>query len=77
MFVAEALAAMPTQPHGAPVTPAAPGSTQLCPAISRRSSGRSRSWRRVFTPDEFLEQLEAEHRIKPEVRESRGIGFVQ
>jgi len=28
-----------------------------------------------FGPMEFLEQLEAEHRIKPEVRESRGIGF--
>ena len=27
-------------------------------------------------PIEFLEQLEAEHRIKPEVREARGIGFV-
>ncbi|QTN26480.1 AAA family ATPase [Rhodoferax sp. AJA081-3] len=27
-------------------------------------------------PAEFLEQLEAEHRIKPEVRETRGIGFV-
>ena len=26
---------------------------------------------------EFLEQLEAEHRIKPEVRETRGIGFLQ
>jgi SpoVK/Ycf46/Vps4 family AAA+-type ATPase len=26
---------------------------------------------------EFLEQLEAEHRIKPEVREHRGIGFLQ
>ena len=26
---------------------------------------------------EFLEQLEAEHRLKPEVRESRGMGFVQ
>ena len=30
-----------------------------------------------FSAGEFLEQLEAEHRIKPEVRESRGIGFVQ
>ena len=29
-----------------------------------------------FTPDEFLEQLEAEHRIKPEVREQRAMGFV-
>ncbi len=26
---------------------------------------------------EFLEQLEAEHRIKPQVRENRGIGFLQ
>ncbi|KQV96467.1 ATP-binding protein [Pelomonas sp. Root1237] len=29
----------------------------------------------AFTPDEFLAQLEAEHRAKPEVRERRGIGF--
>ncbi len=27
-------------------------------------------------PVEFLEQLEAEHRIKPEVREARGMGFL-
>ena len=30
-----------------------------------------------FTADEFMEQLEAEHRIKPEVREARSMGFVQ
>ena len=30
-----------------------------------------------FAPEEFLEQLEGEHRIKPEVRDARGIGFVQ
>jgi SpoVK/Ycf46/Vps4 family AAA+-type ATPase len=30
-----------------------------------------------FSSDEFIEQLEAEHRIKPEVREARGMGFVQ
>ncbi|MFZ2307793.1 MAG: AAA family ATPase [Rhodoferax sp.] len=30
-----------------------------------------------MTPDEFLEQLEAEHRIKPEVREGRNMGFLQ
>jgi hypothetical protein len=29
-----------------------------------------------FAPEEFLDQLEAEHRIKPEVRESRNIGFM-
>ena len=28
-------------------------------------------------PAEFLEQLEAEHRIKPEVRETRGMGFLK
>lgn len=30
-----------------------------------------------FGPGEFLDQLEAEHRIKPEVREQRGLGFLQ
>jgi SpoVK/Ycf46/Vps4 family AAA+-type ATPase len=30
----------------------------------------------VFEPDEFLSQLEAEHRVKPEVRQQRGIGFL-
>jgi len=28
-----------------------------------------------FDPDEFLAQLEAEHKVKPEVRQRRGIGF--
>ena len=30
----------------------------------------------LFEPDEFLSQLEAEHRVKPEVRQQRGMGFV-
>ena len=30
----------------------------------------------AFTADEFLSQLEAEHRVKPEVRRRRGIGFL-
>ena len=30
-----------------------------------------------FEPDAFLSQLEAEHRVKPEVRDRRGIGFVR
>jgi SpoVK/Ycf46/Vps4 family AAA+-type ATPase len=50
---------------------------QLCPgdfaAVRRQVDILAAS----FTPLEFLEQLEAEHRIKPEVRESRGMGFVQ
>ena len=31
----------------------------------------------VFEPDEFLSQIESEHRVKPEVRQRRGIGFVR
>ncbi len=30
----------------------------------------------AFTADEFLSQLEAEHRVKPDVRQRRGIGFL-
>ena len=30
----------------------------------------------TFTPDEFLLQLEAEHRVKPEVRQQKGLGFL-
>jgi len=30
----------------------------------------------AFEPDEFLSQLEAEHRVKPEVRHRRGMGFL-
>jgi SpoVK/Ycf46/Vps4 family AAA+-type ATPase len=48
---------------------------QLCPgdfaAVKRQVDILAAS----FTPEEFLEQLEAEHRIKPEVREARTIGF--
>ena len=29
-----------------------------------------------FDPDAFLSQLESEHRVKPEVRQRRGIGFL-
>ncbi len=30
----------------------------------------------VFEPDEFLSQLEAEHRVKPDVRQQRAMGFL-
>jgi SpoVK/Ycf46/Vps4 family AAA+-type ATPase len=30
----------------------------------------------AFEPDEFLSQLEAEHRVKPEVRRQKGMGFL-
>lgn len=49
---------------------------RLCPgdfaAVQRQADILGTS----FTPEEFLDQLEAEHRIKPEVREARGMGFV-
>jgi SpoVK/Ycf46/Vps4 family AAA+-type ATPase len=31
----------------------------------------------AFDADEFLSQLESEHRVKPEVRQRRGVGFVR
>jgi hypothetical protein len=31
----------------------------------------------AFSPDEFLAQLEAEHRTKPDVRTRRAMGFVR
>ena len=31
----------------------------------------------TLEPDEFLSQLEGEHRVKPEVRQRRGIGFTR
>ena len=31
----------------------------------------------AFEPDEFLSQLEGEHRVKPEVRQRRGMGFLR
>ena len=30
----------------------------------------------TLSPEDFLNQLEAEHRLKPEVRERRGVGFL-
>lgn len=31
----------------------------------------------AFTPDEFLSQLEAEHRVKPDTRHHKGMGFLR
>ena len=50
---------------------------QLCPGDFAAVKRQVQILGAQFTPDEFLDQLEAEHRIKPEVRESRGIGFMQ
>jgi SpoVK/Ycf46/Vps4 family AAA+-type ATPase len=50
---------------------------QLCPGDFAAVKRQVDILAAEFTPDEFLEQLESEHRIKPEVRESRNIGFLQ
>ncbi len=51
--------------------------TQLCPGDFAAVKRQSDILEAAFTADEFLGQLEAEHRIKPEVRESRSMGFMQ
>lgn len=50
---------------------------QLCPGDFAAVKRQTEILAAEFSAMEFLDQLEAEHRIKPEVRESRGMGFVQ
>lgn len=50
---------------------------QLCPGDFAAVKRQADILASQLAPEEFLEQLEAEHRIKPEVREARSIGFVQ
>ena len=49
---------------------------QLCPGDYAAVKRQVDILATEFSADEFIEQLEAEHRIKPEVREQRGMGFV-
>ncbi len=49
---------------------------QLCPGDFAAVKRQIDILGETLSADEFLEQLQAEHRIKPEVRESRSIGFV-
>jgi SpoVK/Ycf46/Vps4 family AAA+-type ATPase len=49
---------------------------QLCPGDFAAVKRQVDILATDFAPDEFLEQLEAEHRIKPEVREARQVGFL-
>ena len=50
---------------------------QLCPGDFAAVKRQGVILATELEPTEFLEQLEMEHRIKPEVRESRRIGFLQ
>ena len=76
MFVTEALGG-----DAARLLPAEQGRlgklTQLCPGDFAAVKRQVDILATEFSADDFLSQLEAEHRIKPEVRESRGMGFVQ
>ena len=49
---------------------------QLCPGDFAAVKRQTDILAAEFSVEEFLEQLEAEHRIKPEVREQRSMGFV-
>ena len=48
---------------------------QLCPGDFAAVKRQEEILAETLPPEEFLAQLEAEHRIKPEVREARTIGF--
>jgi len=50
---------------------------QLCPGDFAAVKRQVDLLATEFSAEEFLEQLEAEHRIKPEVREARNMGFLQ
>jgi SpoVK/Ycf46/Vps4 family AAA+-type ATPase len=49
---------------------------QLCPGDFAAVKRQVEILAEALEPEEFIAQLEAEHRIKPEVREARGMGFV-
>lgn len=76
MFVAEALDGNPAR-----LTPALKARLdrldQLCPGDFAAVRRQVDILAVALSPEEFVEQLEAEHRLKPEVRDARGMGFLQ
>jgi SpoVK/Ycf46/Vps4 family AAA+-type ATPase len=76
MFVTEALAGDPSRLSSETQARLAK-LDQLCPGDFAAVKRQVEILAAQLAPEEFLEQLEAEHRIKPEVREARSIGFVQ
>lgn len=75
MFVTEALAG-DADAFGPALRTRLARLDQLCPGDFAAVKRQTDILATAFAPEEFLDQLEAEHRIKPEVREARGIGFV-
>jgi SpoVK/Ycf46/Vps4 family AAA+-type ATPase len=76
MFIAEALAG-DVQALTTELQQRLDKLTQLCPGDFAAVKRQTDILAAVFSADEFLSQLEAEHRIKPEVRETRSMGFMQ
>ncbi|MGH8820051.1 MAG: AAA family ATPase, partial [Rhodoferax sp.] len=76
MFVTEALAGQATHLTQA-MQSRLQQLEQLCPGDFAAVKRQIDILAAEFSAEEFLEQLEAEHRIKPEVRDARGIGFLQ
>jgi len=76
MFVVEALAG-DTALLGAQLRERLGKLTQLCPGDFAAVKRQVDILAAEFSAEEFLAQLEAEHRIKPEVREGRNMGFLQ
>jgi SpoVK/Ycf46/Vps4 family AAA+-type ATPase len=76
MFITEALAGDASKLDDALRTRLAK-LEQICPGDFAAVKRQVDILATEFSADEFIEQLEAEHRIKPEVREARGMGFVQ
>jgi SpoVK/Ycf46/Vps4 family AAA+-type ATPase len=74
MFVAEALAGNAAQ-LGAEQRQRLARLDQLAPGDFAAVKRQVEILGAAFEPDEFLAQLESEHRVKPGVRERRGIGF--
>ncbi|WP_300661444.1 ATP-binding protein [Hydrogenophaga sp.] len=75
MFVVEALAGDVSRLDGAHAVRLSK-LDQLCPGDFAAVKRQVEILAEVLEPEEFIAQLEAEHRIKPEVREARGMGFV-
>jgi SpoVK/Ycf46/Vps4 family AAA+-type ATPase len=76
MFITEALAGDATKLEDALRVRLAK-LEQICPGDFAAVKRQVDILATEFSADEFMEQLEAEHRIKPEVREARSMGFVQ
>ncbi|MBE2263306.1 MAG: AAA family ATPase [Burkholderiaceae bacterium] len=76
MFVTEALAGDATLLTDA-VRARLAKLEQLCPGDFAAVKRQTDILATHFSVEEFIEQLEAEHRIKPEVREARSMGFLQ